>query len=245
MANVWAGIAYEAEDEMRQISGEAGTFQNTRRWPRHQADLPVRIVALNGILTTPVLARGSKISRAGMALHAPIALKPGDLMQLQFPTSDPSRVTAVVRNGADDCLGLEFLTQLPPDDAASEPSWFVRRPVQGSQDLRTTALESNKPPDLFQGLLRKKQELRQVQKEMEALHTAMPLLADDDNARAAAPSFSDHDSGEQEWIEKYRAALAHWSSPRRGAFRVVLRALTVLTLCLGNVIYSLHVHSLK
>src|ERR1700693_3233844 len=101
---------------MKQISGKVRHFQSTRRWPRHQVDLPVRIIALNGILTTPVPARGSEISRAGMALHAPVALHPGDLMQLQFPTSAPSPlVKAVVRNRTRECLGLEFLTQVPPD----------------------------------------------------------------------------------------------------------------------------------
>ena len=85
-------------------------YQHTRRWPRHQVDLPVRIVTLNGILTTPVPARGSEISRAGMALHASVGLNPGDYMQIQFPTSSTLRVTAVVRNRIGDCLGLEFLT---------------------------------------------------------------------------------------------------------------------------------------
>src|SRR5450756_2515368 len=58
---------------MEQISGKVRHFQSTRRWPRHQVDLSVRIIALNGILTTPVPARGSEISRAGMALHATVA----------------------------------------------------------------------------------------------------------------------------------------------------------------------------
>src|ERR1039458_7264160 len=98
---------------MEQISGEV---QSTRRCPRHQVDLPARIVALNGILITSVPARGSEISRAGMALHAPVALYPGDVMQLQFPTSTPSRVKAVVRNPTCECLGLESLSQLPPDN---------------------------------------------------------------------------------------------------------------------------------
>jgi hypothetical protein len=62
---------------------------NTRRWPRHQVILPVRIVALNRCPTTPALARGSAISRAGMALHARFAASLGDLLQLQFPTSPP------------------------------------------------------------------------------------------------------------------------------------------------------------
>src|SRR5260370_7529182 len=101
---------------MEQMSGEVRHFQSTRRWPRHQVDLSVRIIALNGILTTPVPARGREISRPDMALHAPVALKPGDLMQRQFPTSTPSRVTAVVLNRTCDVLRLEFLTRLSPEN---------------------------------------------------------------------------------------------------------------------------------
>ncbi len=155
--------------------------QNTRRWPRHQVDLPVRIVTLNGILTTPVPARGSAISRAGMALHAPVGLKPGDLMQLQFPTSTTLRVTAVVRNRTGNCLGLEFLTQLPPDDRATDGSTFgPNRDLSGSAELRGSRCDSCKPETLYAGLRRKQQELRQVQREIEALHMVILLLADDE-----------------------------------------------------------------
>jgi hypothetical protein len=145
-------------------------YQDTRRWPRHQVDLPVRIVTLNGILTTPVPARGSEISRAGMALHASVGLKPGDLMQIQFPTSSTLRVTAVVRNRTGDCLGLEFLTQLPPDDRA----------MDGSSEFRGAPRDSCSPETLYAGLRRKQQELKQVQREIEALHMAILLLADDE-----------------------------------------------------------------
>jgi hypothetical protein len=161
---------------------EIPVCQNTRRWPRYQVDLPVRIVALNGILTTPVLARGSEISRAGMALRAAIALKPGDLMQLQFPTSAPSRVTAVVRNRTRDSLGLEFLTQLPPDDRAKDQSTFPRSPVLGgSPELLESGRSSYSPEALYAGLRRKLAELRQVEREIEALNLAILLLADDEN----------------------------------------------------------------
>ncbi len=155
--------------------------QNTRRWPRHQVDLPVRIVTLNGILTTPVPARGSEVSRAGMALHAPVGLKPGDLMQLQFPTSTSLRLTAVVRNRTGDCLGLEFLTQLPPDDRAMDGSTFRPSPdLGGSAGLRGSPRDSCNPETLYAGMRRKQQELRQVQREIEALHMAILLLADDE-----------------------------------------------------------------
>src|SRR5260370_11589527 len=163
---------------MEQISGKARHFQSTRRWPRHQVDLSVRIIALNGILTTPVSARGSEISRAGMALHASVALKPGDLMQLQFPTSKPSRVNAVVRNRTGECLGLEFLSQLPPDDEAMDRSMLPKSVLGGWPELRKTVRDSCNPQALFAGLRRKQEELRQVRKEIEALNMAIVLLAD-------------------------------------------------------------------
>ena len=156
--------------------------QNTRGWPRHQVDLPVRIVKQNGVLTTPILARGREISRAGMALHAAVGLKPGDLMQLQFPTSPPLRVTAVVRNRRGDCMGLQFLTQLPPDDEASDRSTFSPGSVQGGlAELQESAGNQCNSQTLYAGLRRKQEELRQVRREIEALHMAILLLADDEN----------------------------------------------------------------
>jgi hypothetical protein len=155
--------------------------QNTRRWPRHQVDLPVRIVTLNGILTTPVPSRGSEISRAGMALRAPVDLKPGDLLQLHFPTSAPLRVTAVVRNRTGDCLGLEFLTQLPPDDRATDRSTLrPSRDLGGRPELGESGRALCNLQILYARLRRKQQELRQVEREIEALHMAILLLADDE-----------------------------------------------------------------
>ena len=164
---------------MEQTSGGVHNTQSTRRWPRHRVDLAVRIIALNGILTTPVPARGSEISRAGMALYAPVALEPGDRVRLQFPTSTPSRVTAVVRSRAGECLGLEFLTQLPPDNEAKDGSIYLRESVlQSLPDKRTSPGNSFNPNSLYARLCRKQDELKKLQREIEALNTAIPLLAD-------------------------------------------------------------------
>src|ERR1700680_3928320 len=89
------------------------SFVDTRRWPRHRVDLPVRIVIPNGPLTSTVPGRATEMSGSGMALHSPLGLKPGDLMQVEFPTSNPSGVMSVVRNHKDDFFGVEFLSQLP------------------------------------------------------------------------------------------------------------------------------------
>jgi len=50
---------------------------------------------------------------------------------------------------------------------------------------------------------------------------------------------------EQEWIEKYRAALLHDRAPRKPLSRVILGALTVGVLCLGSIFYLLYIHPLR
>ncbi|HEV2468277.1 MAG TPA: PilZ domain-containing protein [Candidatus Sulfotelmatobacter sp.] len=197
--------------------------RNTRRWPRYQVDLPVRIIGVNGILTTPVMARGSDISRAGMALHASLALNPGDMMQLQFPTAEPSRVNAIVRHRRGDLLGLEFLSQLPPDDETkrqlmSMPNAVSYQPPTTSQAAsktapktvltQTTAMkkisQTKRPPtctanQLFAGLRRKQEEFRQLEKEIELLSVAILLLAEDDSEIGALPAPHRLESANRPW----------------------------------------------
>ena len=158
---------------MEQMSGYSPIY-DTRRWPRFAANLPVRIVGVNRALTTAIPATGSEISRGGMALRVAMNLKPGDLMQIQFPTSAPSRVTAVVRNRVGDCLGLEFLTQLPPDDVAIEHSKSTSRCVPPR--LAKPLNHSCKPHDLYASLRRKQQEFEKLKRQIEALQISLPLL---------------------------------------------------------------------
>ena len=160
---------------------------NTRRWPRHQVVLPVRIVALNRCTTTPALARGSAISRAGMALHVRIAATLGDLLQLQFPTSPPTAITAVVRNRTGDYLGVEFLAHPPMPSEETDRSKLLRSSVLGgSPELRQSVRVSSNPQTVFAALRRKQQELRHVRREIEALNIAILLLADDENELSRA-----------------------------------------------------------
>lgn len=197
--------------------------RSPRRWPRYQIDLPVRIIGVNGILTTPVMARGSDISRAGMALHASLALNPGDMMQLQFPTAEPSRVNAIVRHRRGDLLGLEFLSQLPPDDETkrqlmSMPSQVSRQPQTTSQPiampaqsavLMPSASMTKTPPtkrpatctpnQLFSGLRRKQEEFRQLEKEIELLSVAILLLAEDDSEIGTLPAARSLESANRPW----------------------------------------------
>ena len=197
--------------------------RSTRRWPRYQIDLPVRIIGVNGILTTPVMARGSDISRAGMALHASLALNPGDMMQLQFPTAEPSRVNAIVRHRRGDLLGLEFLSQLPPDDETkrqlmSIPGQISRQPQTAPQTISKTAQNTapkqtpalKKPPQtktaatctpnkLFAGIRRKQEEFRQLEKEIELLSVAILLLAENDSEIGTLPTPRRLESENRPW----------------------------------------------
>jgi hypothetical protein len=164
-------------------------FQGIRRWPRYEIDLPVRIIALNGVLTTPVNARGHEISRAGMALQAVVAVEPGDMMQLQFPTSEPSRVLAIVRNRTGNRMGLEFLSQLPPDDETKHRTKFLSAaaPVHAIA-ARSTMGQSCTPETLSARLQRKREEQKQLEKEIEVLQLAITLLAEDEKDAVPMPA---------------------------------------------------------
>ena len=69
-------------------------------------------------------------------------------------------------------------------------------------------------------------------------------IEEDDQRRLRAVIQSSLDAGEQAWIEKYRAAVAHRNPRSRGIFRIVVGSLTLLTL-LGSAIYLFNVHLLK
>jgi PilZ domain-containing protein len=93
--------------------------KSTRRWPRHDADLPVSVVLCDGASSTRVAGRGTEISEGGMALFAGVELKPYDLMEIEFEAPSQARVVAVIRNRSGFCFGLEFLTPL---SAGEEPN---------------------------------------------------------------------------------------------------------------------------
>jgi hypothetical protein len=172
-------IRNQRGETMRQSSVDVRQFHGIRRWPRYEIDLPVRILALNGVVDAPVNGRGHEISRAGMALQAGLNAAPGDLMQLQFPTSEPSRVVAIVRNRVGNLMGLEFLSQLPPDDETKGEGKAGGRPVVPVKARKFLSVSCT-PQTLYDGLRRKQEQQRQVEKEIEALRLAIALLADDD-----------------------------------------------------------------
>lgn len=132
---------------------------NTRRWPRHPVELPVRIFPRSGDTKLTVQGRGIEMSEGGMTLYAGVPLKPGDLMDIEFQTSG-ARVAAIVRNRTGFCFGLEFLTPLgvdKPRHAAISPA------AQPSDDLRTV-------------LRRKEQEIERLRKEVATLRTFGKLI---------------------------------------------------------------------
>jgi len=88
---------------------------NTRRWPRHQVKLPVRIITANDTSEITVPGLTTEISQGGMALYGGVPLQPGDLMAVEFQTSDRLRVAASVRDRSGYCFGLEFLGLLPSE----------------------------------------------------------------------------------------------------------------------------------
>lgn len=89
---------------------------NTRRWPRHQVKLPVRIITPNDTSEIIVPGLTTEISQGGMALYGGVPLQPGDLMEVEFQTSSRLRVAASVRDRNGYCFGLEFVGLLPSDD---------------------------------------------------------------------------------------------------------------------------------
>jgi|SRR5579863_3068865 len=89
---------------------------NTRRWPRHQVKLPVRIITINGVSKIAVPGLTTEISRGGMALYGGVPMQPGDLMEVEFQTSSRLRVAGSVRDRDGYCFGLEFLGLLPEED---------------------------------------------------------------------------------------------------------------------------------
>jgi len=88
---------------------------NTRRWPRHPVQLPVRIITANDSSEITVPGLTTEISRGGMALYGGVPLQPGDLMEVEFQTSSRLRVAASIRDRNGYCFGLQFLGLLPSD----------------------------------------------------------------------------------------------------------------------------------
>jgi hypothetical protein len=106
--------------------------QGTRRWTRHQVKLPVRIIAPNETSEIIVPGLTTEISQGGMALYGGVPLQPGDVMAVEFETSNRLRVAALVRDRYGYCFGLEFLGLLPSE--ATEISGSDLSQIAGEGD---------------------------------------------------------------------------------------------------------------
>jgi hypothetical protein len=93
--------------------------KSTRRWPRYQVNLPVRmLVRKPGVLRVSHV-RGQELNAGGMAVHAIVELAVGDQVQLEFVflrARRPINLKATVRNRVDHQYGLEFLANNPADE---------------------------------------------------------------------------------------------------------------------------------
>jgi len=95
------------------------SLENTRRWQRHQVDLPVQVVLPSGASRVLVPGRLAEISAGGMVLYAGVPLEPGDPIEVEFQTPR-AQVTGIIRDRTGYCFAVEFLAPLQIDhDAVS------------------------------------------------------------------------------------------------------------------------------
>jgi PilZ domain len=83
-----------------------------RRWVRQSVDLPVKIGIYSDSGAVLVPGRVTELSEGGMSLYAGMALKPGDLLEVEFELPMPQTVQAVVRNRTGYNFGVEFVETL-------------------------------------------------------------------------------------------------------------------------------------
>jgi len=108
---------------------------NQRRWQRHPVNIPVRVVAHNG-LNTFVPARATEISEGGLALYAGMPMGCGDMAEIEFQTARKTKVLGVVRHRTGYCFGLEFLSPLSSEnDVTAGVQWASINLVRVTADV--------------------------------------------------------------------------------------------------------------
>jgi hypothetical protein len=136
---------------------------NTRRWPRHQVKLPVRIITPHDTSEVIVPGLTTEISQGGMALYGGVPLQPGDLMEVEFQTAQRLRVAASVRDRNGYCFGLEFVGLMPnPENSEAQP--LV---VEGNVRPVSTAVGAVMAEDEMLALFLQRHEAYVHQKELE------------------------------------------------------------------------------
>jgi hypothetical protein len=187
----------------------AGPVHN-RRWPRYAADLPVRVTPSRRVSKIAVPGRVNAISEGGMALHASIYFEPGDLMEIEFQTPQFLRLIGTVRSRAGYCFGLEFLSGLSAEKTSCAEPWPLGlRPAGGEKikpdERETVVLDVVKiqaaqkvsipsANSVFAALYRTDLQIKQVLKEIQALHTVAIMLAEieaqEQGLRPLSPKYS-------------------------------------------------------
>jgi len=159
---------------------------NTRRWLRHPVKLPVRIITADDASEITVPGLTTEISQGGMALYGGVPLQPGDLMEVEFQTSNRFRVAASVRDRNGYCFGLEFLGLLPSDSAenagpefaemAGVASKLADSPIVEAGAKRMQDLLSSPEEDEILALFLNRHEAYLHQKELEIQQLRQEIL---------------------------------------------------------------------
>jgi hypothetical protein len=87
---------------------------NSRRWPRHRLDIPIRVIVQTPERTKLYDGRGNELNEGGMAVTAGVELEVGREVSVEFTpayTGVPIRVRGVVRNRTGYRYGVEFATK--------------------------------------------------------------------------------------------------------------------------------------
>jgi hypothetical protein len=118
------------------------TVINTRRWPRHRLDIPIRVIVHTPERTKLYDGRGNELNEGGMAVTAGVELDVGHEVAVEFTppyTGIPIRVRGIVRNRVGYRYGVEFVT-----DNADETEQLnhLRSLLQTLSKLQTNAAAS-------------------------------------------------------------------------------------------------------
>jgi hypothetical protein len=90
-----------------------GSALSARRWQRHEADVPIRVIVQQEKKVLIVDGRGKSLSEGGMAMFAGTELRLGDQVAIEFTppySALPIRVGGRICTRTGYCYGLEFQT---------------------------------------------------------------------------------------------------------------------------------------
>jgi PilZ domain-containing protein len=87
-------------------------YETLRRWPRHNIEVPVRLITQKPTKAAVVQARGKQLSRGGMTVFAGVELCIDEQVAVEFippHVEQPIRVRSLVRNRSGYKYGVEFI----------------------------------------------------------------------------------------------------------------------------------------